>query len=129
VSGIETVGRFTGQVFAEYDHPDLRRWLGRLPEVHGLEPISEGRDSVYRAEAPTALGRQVLAVKRFGREPAWKNRIDRLRGPRAASISRNGIRLRRASRRLKSPIFSAPKPSPICANVMCFLSNSVAAKS
>ncbi len=104
MSGIEAIGRFRGQVYAAYDHPDLRRWLSRLPEVHGLDPISEGRDTVYRAEAPTALGRQTLAVKRFGPEPAWKSRIDRFRGSRAHRAADHGESLRAAG---------VPTPAPV----------------
>jgi tRNA A-37 threonylcarbamoyl transferase component Bud32 len=72
-------GSYRGNISPQFDEPGFIAQLGeihRLVDSSGAHEITHGRNRVVRVQIE-ALD---LAVKRFGPQLAWKDRIDRKRG-------------------------------------------------
>jgi len=100
VSTSEAIGPFQGELHPEFDRPELRRWLARLPDAPGCELVSPG---LQRANPP---GLPRLFIKEFKAEARWKSRADDVSG-------RKGPARRSFSYGLHLESHQAPTPRPV----------------
>lgn len=84
---LERIGPFSGRIDPAFDGPELRDALIALPARLETPPeesvLQTGRHLTVRLTIPTAAGPAEVAVKRFGPQPALKDRHDTARGSKA----------------------------------------------
>jgi tRNA A-37 threonylcarbamoyl transferase component Bud32 len=94
------IGPYEGTVAEGYDRAEFFDALARLPElVAEGTVVASGKDLVVRLE----LGAEHLVVKRFGKEPPWKDRVDEKLGSAA-------MRSWTAARHLSAHGVGTPRP-------------------
>jgi len=92
------LGDFELELAAQYDSPELREALSRLPQAlctGALVQISQGADSVWRWEPGLADLPESLAVKRYQHQSLLKDTWDRYRGSPARRAFRAALFLRK----------------------------------
>ncbi|MDA0991575.1 MAG: hypothetical protein O3A51_12590, partial [Verrucomicrobia bacterium] len=81
-----TLGSYGGCIASAFDRPEVLKTLANLSAIVAApdaDVIASGRNRHVRFQVPRDGGVQVLVVKAFGSQSAWKDHRDAVRGSRA----------------------------------------------